>query len=411
MTSRPYSILPFDSMAFRDGRPFEQGDVGLAEAASVFPPPLPAVAGALMVAMAASIGVAPSPPRGRRWVDHAHDWLSSNDERQRWRGQALADILATPVVGPLLGRIVGGALTDIHFPAPADLVFAEKDVSDRPSAVARLAPGDDRLTSNAAGSPYRPLTLVRANPSAKHKAQPQDELKKASHGTSHWIEETALRQYLASGALPPTKQAVLFTGETVHADRRIGIGVNKETGTARTSQLYAVGMQSLRSRAGAELAIVGFGPDIGEVDEVVPFGGEGRFARVRSHSAESGPGPGQAKTGGGRPLLLGVTPVRMSKDEPFGIRLPDGPAFAGTSVVASASGRAAAAGYLDPSGSDGAVRVERFFPAGSVWYLDWDKKPADPRARLADMAKASGSAFISAGTGNLGFGAFLVGTW
>src|SRR5690349_13361517 len=58
---------PLDTLWFREGRPFEQMDEGLAEARAVFPPSPATLAGAIALAAARAICDRDLDPAGRRW--------------------------------------------------------------------------------------------------------------------------------------------------------------------------------------------------------------------------------------------------------------------------------------------------------------------------------------------------------
>ena len=97
---RLISFDPIDSVTFRDGRPFEQDDQGLAESTALFPPHPPTLAGAARVALAAGVGI----DAGLDWSILSKKMLMSDRPEERKRGQALAAILACRIVGPAIAR-------------------------------------------------------------------------------------------------------------------------------------------------------------------------------------------------------------------------------------------------------------------------------------------------------------------
>lgn len=426
MTRTFYTIEPFDTTAFRDGRPFEQDDQGLAETVSVFPPPPPAIAGAVMVALAEAIDV----PAGEDWGGRLAELEKSPGEVEKARGRDLARILETQITGPFLARWDGDKRWDWLAPCPADLLFRIKD-GEPEEAVGFIRPSEATVCANIAGTCCQTQDLGRAFPPSK-KPSAEDDVK-LFPGCFMTFE--AIDQYLRNGRIPilakivsPDKLCVteiVPPAELYATEPRIGIEVEKSKGTAKASRLYAAKHQrlkSVRARPGCYFYYAAEGPrleSLGEkqIDCVAPFGGEGRFARIRG--PYDAPQAERLVDGaverfddahvGAR--ITALTPVPVTHDKSWGLDLALASSLGDAQIIGAAHERPRSVGFIQRADhKKGKMRVIRVFPAGSTWFLKVPaEKGAEKRVIEAIVAGAEAGRLAAADLALYGFGRFLAG--
>jgi CRISPR-associated protein Cmr3 len=413
VTSAVYAIEPFDTTAFRDGRPFEQDDQGLSEAVSVFPPPPPAITGAVMVALARSVGADPK----LDWRLQARDLASSSDAGERSRAADLAAILDAPTAGPFIARWDGGDGWDLFSRCPADLLF-QRPSDDAPAPVGRIKPTRDTQRVNIVGTQLDAAKLFREDRSG-NPMPPGDSAKAIA---PHFVKIDAIERYLRSGTIPGQQEFISIKAVSGR-EARVGIAVDKSTGTAVTSQLYAAEHSRLRGAErlhrfmfGCEASLLR-SLDGGQVDVVVPLGGEGRSARVRGPVGQPR-SPGNitgtivALDAGHIGLrIVALTPIPVSTDIAWGMDLGLAPSLAGSMVIGAVHDRPASTGFIPRvDHATGRIRIIRAFPAGSTWFL---KVPAAKgqakNAVEAIVASADHDRLAPADLALCGFGRFAAG--
>lgn len=402
------TIEPYDTMVFRDGRPFEQDDQGLAETVDVFPPPPPAVTGAVRVALAAALGV----PSGSSWSDAANVLAAAGEAA---KADALRLLPKLEVIGPLLfdPNATGAVEERIYVPCPFSLLFAKVSLlfaKESIVPVGRLLPYAS--TNHQINGLIAGLWPLHAAPFPSAKMSHDD-----VPGAGHYISLATLKRHLRRPGSAPVTPAQHNTVIT-EREQRVGIAVDKATGRAEDGMLFTASHQRLKGWRIAALIEDRRELDaITEVDAVAPFGGEGRFARVRLHRAD---GPITAFTPHDQGLnikhhakvmnvaVIALTPV------PVNAALPGfcHPAWPGAVCVAAAHERPVTIGYAHRDFARGRRESEiiRAYPAGSVWF--WQipiAKAGGARAKLDELAQSGRLA--PPDLAELGFGAFMAGTW
>jgi CRISPR-associated protein Cmr3 len=414
MTRALYTIEPFDTTAFRDGRPFEQDDQGLAETVSVFPPPPPAIAGAVMVALAQAIGV----PRGD-WRTLAGQLKNSNDEAEKKRGHNLAAIFDARITGPFVARW-DGADGWAHFVrCPADLLFKAK-AGTLEAPVGYFRPSGELVHANIVGEGGETAKLKRVLfPRAE--ISPDD---KGKATAAHFMTLEAIGKYLRNRT-PPNKADVVAANGLSFSEARIGIAVDKSNGVAKASQLYAAEHRRLSS-ANKEhrFLFAAEGPKLKDlqnqeiqIDCIVPFGGEGRFARVR------GPFP---RLHFGKsinheiPLLDGryvaaritaLTPIPVTEAKNWGLDLSLADSLKGAKIIGAVHDRPQSMGFIARADyQTGKMTIIRVFPAGSTWFLKVPAEKHKEQLAIRDPAADAEEERLAAPDLALyGFGRFLAG--
>lgn len=216
------SLNAFDTLFFRDGKPFSIGEETWAN--GLFPPPLSVVYGALRTAY---------------FSEHIGDFKKANQEDDH-----TSDLRIN-----FFAYHGGGKY---FYPCPLDIV-QKKDKKDEPEyRLLELVKWEGDCSSSLFGVDL-PMLL-----------QSQEQVEAASG----LIDEISLNEYLQSSSLP---QALLNMDYYLREEPKVGIGRNNRTGSADEGMLYRVGMKRMH-----ELSIaVGYsGLDI--TGRLIRLGGEGK---------------------------------------------------------------------------------------------------------------------------------------
>jgi CRISPR-associated protein Cmr3 len=385
-------IRPVDTLMFRDGRPFNQGDPGAAEAASVFPPFPPTVVGMVRALLAREMK--------RRFPEIG--W----DERSDWSKCAkLVDALGSGVdwrekcaLGPLTfaPAVICQGGTPLYA-VPRSILAAG-------SAYARLAPAPASLVCDL-GEVRLPTPPQGAGDGVKEVAR-------------KWITSAGLQAVL--GGDVPAEADLVDEDDLWRREPRVGVGIDMGgvgSDGAPISKLaerrpvdgalYAA--THTRLEAGVSLAVTvrtsraeGLslqGPQLGAA------GGEHRMAEIAPveprHAPKVPEAPQRLKSDGGkvRYVVYHASPCLLASLPQAGAPLD--PAWPGT-VVSACLGKAQPIGGWDSQGRR-PIPMRPAIPAGSVWFIE---APAQEEARILGLHGASiGEAWA------WGFGHIFIGTW
>jgi len=313
-----FEFRPVDSWMFRDGRPFDQNDMGAAEARSIFPPWPPTAVGAFRAALWQG-------PLKGKWdkaaLGDGTDWQTDG-------------VLGPLSFGPQILLRDGEPL----FPAPLNLLRGK----------------DGRLTLLRPG-PALECDLGKA----VRLPEPAEPLEGAKTLEEHFLTAAGMEKVLR-GELPEAGDLVppddIFTRE-----ERVGIAIDPDTRRVREGALYMA--SHVRPRPGVSLAMRCSGLAEGHAPSgLVALGGEHRAAEIRKRAGIAL--PRDATSDGGHRLMVAITPVVLE-------RLPGpGEALAGLGRVVSAClGRPVRIGGWD-SQNRRALPLKLALPAGSVWFLE-----------------------------------------
>jgi CRISPR-associated protein Cmr3 len=335
-------IEPLDTLFFRDGRPFEAAN----RVTGGLPTPQ-TLAGALRTALLARTGF-------------RFDAFAQQRKRQPNVEAALTACKADPGV------------IDAHFRGP---FLALADDSDRvepllpmPSVLTR-ARGDGGLWSRA-----RPAASVPGWQDPDGLLPLTREVEPDPKADNELLTLSGLTAFLGGG--DPAAGQTVRPGALYDHDNRIGIAVDAHTLTSAEGQLYAIRLLALNPKKYGEWRIclyaeVAPGAE-GTADyrrlldeSPVPFGGEGKYVRVKTVEAANWPKPDGSRS---RSLWYLATPTFLpfrGGDEVT----PPRPLPAVPELKAAASGAGVAVSGWDVAANG--PRPTRFaVPAGAVYFVE-----------------------------------------
>ena len=233
---------PLDSLFFRDGRPYTQGESEQVGVTSQFPPPPATLVGAVRAAAARSLGWA----EYGAWDDDIKQALGD--------GESLGPLRFR---GPLLMRG-----DDMLFPAPTHLMACE---SDPQPALLRPGPARDCDLGSAIRLPVLPDNVL-------------GEAWKQARTT--WLSGHVLEAVLR-GEPPALAELVAQDDLWIH-EARVGIARNEQTRTTDEGALYSPQHVRLQSTVGLGLWVSGLSrPVFDQLPRTLhPLGGESRSAWI-----------------------------------------------------------------------------------------------------------------------------------
>lgn len=238
---------PLDTLFFRDGRPFNQGE-GNGGVESLFPPSPTTLVGAARVALARQLGW---PGRGK-WIDTIQTDLGGDDDQ----------LEGLRFSGPLLEKD-GETL----FPVPASLAGVLNE-ENQPASMARLEPGDPLHCDM--GEHVRIPTL----------AVPADDKTEGRKPLSGWwLTRCGLQKVLEGGV--PSARDLIHPSQLWVSEAKVGNAIDGESGTVIEGMLYST--RHIRMHAGVRLVLwIGAGAELrNQLPQSpqriqVPLGGEAR---------------------------------------------------------------------------------------------------------------------------------------
>ena len=378
-----YLVHPVDTLFFRDGRPFEQEDEGMADVRSLFPPWPSVVAGAFRAALARAMG---------------------------WNGRgSWAD-------DPSMKQVLGDGPDDmgeLRFGPPALLCRGRDGVFRRLYAVPRhvlLEDGAPFLLDPADAEPLRTDLGDVALPKAREGVKEVEESRLGPSG---------LTRVLAGEA--PAGDQLIEENKLFAHEYRVGLQRDPRTRTAVPGMLYAASHIRLGAATGpadrktgkvARMHRTLLGLEVESVPAEMqpeshgPLGGFQRPAAFEPcendwQEAKEPPEPPDD----GRYIVYIASPARFAD---LDWNRPGGsiPGLPGT-IRFACTGRPVMIGGWDgrPKPHRGPRALEPYVPTGSVFFLEG----ADGD-ELAVRWKDRGQRALGERT-NLGFGRFLLGYW
>jgi CRISPR-associated protein Cmr3 len=355
-----YSFSPIDTWFFRDGRPYNQGEMNQAEISSLFPPPATGMVGGMRSALAMNQG----------WIGTG-DW--PNNIKKVLGDQT--DLAKLRFYGPNI------MLNDTPlYPAPAILL-------GRPSAsgwgnISRLRPG--KSLDCDLGNVHLPVA-----------EQQEEGLKELADS---WLTLSGLQQVLDGGL--PDLEKVIPSSLLWSLENRVGIELTPDTGIVKDGALYATGHIRLRTNVTLALAVQGL-PNEWEPASPAGFGGEGRMTWIEPFTG-SLPSPivklTPSRDGKLRYIVVLATPADLPIWPGPGECLPGLPGH----VALACMGRALRVGGWDFRERK-PYPLKPLLPAGSVWFMEAE-------AGVAEQVEALHGTHIGERT-EWGFGQFFIGTW
>ncbi len=353
-----WSFRALDTLFFRDGTPFRQGEGGNVQPVGRFPPLMSTLQGAIRTTLA----------RRQGW--------SPNDKGGLPAGLGSSkDLGVLRLRGPYL-RYRGERL----YPAP-HLFFGKKG-----EPPVRLVLGEEVECD---------MGLVRL---------PKLEKKRVGKRLSGWLTAAGLEAALAGG-IPPT-ETFFQAGDLWEPEHRVGIGWDCKTRTAKEGELYGAIHTRPKSELQIEVEVDGIPEDRHpEGSFGVSLGGEGRIAHVtvtegRSEPRDRLPSPSLTPEGD----LLRFTVSLLTPGS-----YPN-PCQVIREGLAEIPGRCVSASIdkvLQVGGWDLEKRRPRpltsLLPPGSTWFYEAKREELDQIKELHGRLTGNQQAY--------GMGEVVIGTW
>ncbi len=360
---------PVDTLFFRDGRPYEQGEASQAGVVSGFPPSPPTLVGAVRAGLARSMG-----------------W-----KRGGWSADICARLGNGADLGPL--RFRGPILTrngENLFPAPAHLMgAAPREEEDFPGSLTFLSPGRGLICDLGPDAPL---------PSAPDAAEGVKPLL----DQGWWITASGLAAVLRDD--PPAPEDLVHRRELWREEPRVGIRRSKGTRVIAEGALYSP--SHIRLGRGIALTIEAHGlpPDhVGVLSgRPHPVGGEARACWLRFVEGRlSFPAPPDLRAARGSLLYAAtiLTPTDMKAPPRPGER-----GYAGLPgrIVSACLPRPTLVGGWD-SQAGRPLPLRPYLSPGSVLFLEAERDDASRVEALHGAAIGARAAW--------GFGLVAVGHW
>jgi CRISPR-associated protein Cmr3 len=327
MTGLSLLIEPLDVLFFRDGRPFEATDT----AVSTVPRPQ-TVAAAIRSFLLERVGV--------DFDRFARDITAGATVSEAAASQSTEarSIFSMAFKGPWFCNAARRSERRHFVPVPADLHVTSE------GKVVRLLP---MLKPPPGWKPLEPGMLP-----LWHKGSART---KRAEG---YIDLAALKIYLAGGA--PDARELISEGDMYLRDRRTGISVDAETGSAKEGLIYGIDLLTLKQGMALYIeldAAANSVCDIFNATQVLSMGGEGH--RVRVTAVEKANWPRTVQVPSGRRAAVLTSPGIFDTGwRPSGLK----------PLAAAVPGAIAVSGW---DMARGTPKPNRFAAAaGSVYYLD-----------------------------------------
>lgn len=392
MSWQTLALRPLDGLFFRDARPFNQDDEGLAEARTLFPPFPTQLAGAVRAAMARAAGWngARAKPGASGKDDPWHTFRGTF-------GDGLDDAGELRFGPPLLLRRASPeAGWDVLYPLPTSVLCK---VPEPNRLVVQMAlPG--RIGAACDLSLGQGMSL------------PFIDGKGFEQRPGSWITRDGLEMLLTDNALTEPRNKIFGLDRLAPSELRIGLERNYGTHRATAGMLYTAAHRRLKPDHALGVA-VDWADERAEpvpaLADVMPLGGHGRAVAVEAAAADGdaqqrllpwsvtpqpetfGAGPGHSVN----VMVVLISPCSLS---------PQSIASAlGADLVSACVGRPLIFGGWNVGKR---APIRRFLPSGTTLFL---RKAGKRSAVLAELRKRQEQGL--GGYARFGCGAFVIGTW
>lgn len=260
---------PLDSLFFRDGSPYQQGETNQSGTASMFPPAPPTLVGAIRAACARALG----------WK--SGNWCE-NKEICKQLGNGEEDLGKLHFRGPFLVRCKSPSnedkgkdeKTELLFPAPANLMGKIEKPDDKPGnendkptvgPLAWLSPSSNALDCDF-GSARLPEVV----------ANPRAEGAKLLCEKDWWITAEGLEQVLQNKQ--PDEKHLVHQNQLWSKEPRIGIARSDESRTTKEGAMYSPSHIRLKKGVSIAMEVDGLSQECKKElpKQPQPVGGESR---------------------------------------------------------------------------------------------------------------------------------------
>lgn len=364
-------LAALDTLMFRDGRPFNQGDEGASAAQSSFPPPPPTVIGAIRLALALQNGFDGTK---ESWPDAALgngvDWQAAEDQLEPLKFGALR-----------LARETAAGL-EFLYPAPAHLASARKEQGVKDELIFLLP----RLAFET--DLGREVFLASA---------PDGYLDIKTQAGSFLTQAGMLA--VLNGELP-SETDVIAAEKLWSTESRVGIGINAKTRVVNDGQLYTASF----TRPADELVLVqpvsGIADDVTFATCVQRLGGEHRAAEISGlNDLKALPGRTAALAQRNDRLVYAAIAIAPVFFDTMPIPGDEIEGLNGTLLSAGIGKPVMMGGWNSQAGLP--LPMRQVLPAGSVFFMQADDEMQAQASKSATIGKA----------GAWGFGQVLTGKW
>lgn len=354
-----WRFTALDTLFFRDGTPFHQGETGNILPGSLFPPPITTLQGAIRTALARSKGWIP----GKDWPAE----LGTPNDLGQLR-----------LAGPYL-RYAGERL----YPIPS-LYFGEKGKTGW--EIERLVPGSEVECD---------LGKVRL-PMFKQQTQRKRGL------LDLWVTQEGLEAVL-QGRFPTSPQ-MLEHDQLWKDEQRIGIMRDYETRVAKDQHLYSLSHVRPQAKLEVEVEVWGIPEDCNlEEIQFVPLGGEGRFARVHlSEISQSFPRMPELIPSQDGQIRFTVSLLTPGRYEDPNLVVRSGPPGVPGRCISASIGKAMQIGGWDLVKKK-PRKLTPLLPPGSTWFFEAEAHQLEEIRQVHGLHQGEQTEY--------GMGQLVVGIW
>jgi CRISPR/Cas system CMR-associated protein Cmr3 (group 5 of RAMP superfamily) len=405
-------IVPMDIVTVRDGRPFDAGGAHLARA--VWPPSPWTALGAIRTLLLHRLGVNLEAYAKSAKPETNRDSISKSIPPEALEILGPADGPPGFEIGPVLlhRRDAASFSADVWlegtqptgggplFPPPLDLAFAERETNGNPQPQKELVRLVLRALDSFSEVGYRCSALtpsVLLPPDERRLAKPPGEWKLTLNGLKKYLAGKNLAWLDSSASSASSVRARMDrTGamkreKSVESEARVGIAMNKSTGTADEGMLY--------TRRGYALGpawslFVPLGSDchhgVKDLCGTIRLGGDGHLARVNPKPTEIPDAPAFTNEKHQTAVLYFASPARA---EDLTTEALSRIAGGSVSVLAAASSRPLSIGGWRMAAHKPRT-MRKYQPAGTVVYVrteddDCDLAKFHGRSLAADAEEAA----------------------
>jgi len=361
MSEVRFEICAVDTLMFRDGRPFNQGDAGASVASSVFPPYPPTIVGALRAMFWNAIG----------------DWNAALlGTGTNWQVENKHNTLKPLKFGPPILTKAGMPV----FPVPLHVVEGGKP-SDNLS-------GDPVITFLTPDASYE----TDLGSDTWLPAPEQKDLEGIKTISDHWVTLDGMKRIL-SGQSPEKKHFVKIS-ELWETEPRVGIGINRKSRNTTDGKLYMASHIRMADDVSLTVGVSGLSDDIIRLSEkgsLRPVAGEHRMANITQVSALDLP-PREISANGDRVCVIAISPIVPLFDKET--KEYNIPGISVDDIVSACLGKPISIGGWNSQRKQ-PIPLKNCIPTGSVWFLKEGSEIPNTIGASTDW----------------GFGQILIGKW